>query len=331
VTSAFCQSSRFYCRDESFLSWMPETLPKRFSLSKPDEPHERRSEGGIALMAKGNQDMNEDRSGPDRDLERAIQGWESEGGSTSGDSLPSFSIQPQTTGSNFSVNRKAKVIEKPIYRALTAHQITETNWDYCPLSASLSEWFVLLNNHFRLGLPPVPLRLDSKIRNNCAGYFLAGHNEFGLAYEIAIRVPPPERLEHVDLGDLLGTLLHEQLHLLQELIGIAGANNYHNIEYRDTAERFGLLVDWRGRQRYSLDSPFLDLLAKHGVTPPYAVRRERAIKSGHLPPPPPAKPKPSVGSKHRKWSCPCGINVRVAVADFQARCLKCDGLFVRAD
>ena len=133
-----------------------------------------------------------------------------------------------------------------------------------------------INDRFRLGLPQVPLRLDSSIRRNCAGYFRPGHNEFGLAYEIAIAVPMPEQLATLDHGEVLGTLLHEALHLLQELTGMPGRNNYHNSQFRDTAERFGLLVDYRGHQKYSIDSPFLDLLAEYGVEPPLAVRVERA-------------------------------------------------------
>src|SRR6185437_10325694 len=96
------------------------------------------------------------------------------------------------------------------------------------------------NDRFRLSLPRVTLRLDHRIRRNCAGYFLPGHNEFGLVYEIAVAVPSPEQLAGMDRGDLLGTLLHEQFHLLQELTGIRGKDkgNYHNAQYRATAEGF---------------------------------------------------------------------------------------------
>jgi hypothetical protein len=33
------------------------------------------------------------------------------------------------------------------------------------------------------------------------------------------------------------------------------------------------------------------------------------------------------GSKLKKWTCSCGINVRVAVADFDATCNLCDSQF----
>jgi hypothetical protein len=36
-------------------------------------------------------------------------------------------------------------------------------------------------------------------------------------------------------------------------------------------------------------------------------------------------------SKLRLWMCDCPVRVRVAVADFRARCLECGCLFRRCD
>jgi hypothetical protein len=33
----------------------------------------------------------------------------------------------------------------------------------------------------------------------------------------------------------------------------------------------------------------------------------------------------------KKWSCPCGVNVRVAIAAFDATCNKCGGQFRLAE
>jgi hypothetical protein len=255
------------------------------------------------------------------DLDR----WENEGGTVRADEPAEGDLPGAISPS--SLNRKAAVAQKPVYPALANHQANETEWDYQPLYGVLGVWFDRFNECFRLRLPRVPLRLDHRIRRNCAGYFLPGHNEFGLVYEIAVAVPPPDRLEKVDTGDLLGTLLHEQLHLLQELAGVPGQNNYHNAQYRDTAERFGLLVDQRGHQKYAPDSPFLDLLAEYGIDPPMSVQAERGALLGQQPPPRPPAPESGGRSKLRKWSCLC-TNVRVAVADFRAQCLKCGLIFV---
>jgi hypothetical protein len=276
----------------------------------------------------------------------AIHRWEGEGGTVraerqvdsalegGGDAhRPGPAIGPSGTPArkrDVSLNRKAGVVAKPVYPTLAAHQAAESDWEYQPIYVLLEEWFERFNARFRLNLPRVPLRLDRSIRRNCAGYFLADHNEFGLVYEIAVAVPPPDRLDVIDRGDLLGTLLHEQIHLLQELTGIPGKgkNNYHNAQYRATVERFGLLVDYRGHQKYSTDSPFLDVLAEHGVEPPFAVQVERAVQLGQIPPPLPTRGKPPGKSKLRKWWCGC-TNVRVGVAEFHAKCTRpeCGGVF----
>ncbi len=220
-----------------------------------------------------------------------------------------------------SLNRKVEVVSKPIYGTLAAHQAAETDWDYHDVLLFADAWYTRLNERFRLSVPRVPLRLDPRLHRNCGGHFLAGHNEFGLAYEIAIVVPPPTQLHLLNRGELVGTLLHEQLHLLQELTGVPGANNYHNAQYRHTAERFGLLVDHRGHQTYAADSLFLELLAEQGVDPPRFVAEKRT--TGSMPSAGFGKRRPPGHSTLRKWSCGC-TNVRVGVAEFHARCTRPD-------
>jgi hypothetical protein len=114
----------------------------------------------------------------------------------------------------------------------------------------------------------------------------------------------------------LGTLLHEMLHGWQQSYGRPGNGRYHNKQFRQKAESLGLIVDQCGHTRYAADSPLVRLLEKHGV---------------HLPPlGEPAIPVRQPGqSKLKKWSCGC-TNVRVAVADFRALCLKCGGEFTPA-
>lgn len=221
------------------------------------------------------------------------------------------------------LNRKAAVVSKPVYGSLAAHQAAETDWDYHDVLVFADAWYTRLNERLRLNVPRVPLRLDPTLHRNCGGHFLAGHNEFGLAYEIAIAVPPPTQLHLLNRGDLVGTLLHEQLHLLQELTGVPGANNYHNAQYRNTAERFGLLVDHRGHQTYAADSLFLELLAEHGVDPPRLIAEGRTAGSSGPQPPGFSKRRPLGRSTLRKWSCGC-TNVRVGVAEFHACCTRPD-------
>ena len=75
-----------------------------------------------------------------------------------------------------------------------------------------------------------------------------------------------EWLRKKDYYELYGTLLHELLHAWQEEHGEPGKGSYHNKEYRDKAEEFGLFVSQQGQQDYeSPTSPFLDLLIDNGV------------------------------------------------------------------
>ena len=253
----------------------------------------------------------------------AIHRWEDDGGISSRltDSDKPVSLLFTKKSADSSLNRKEAVLAKAVYPTLANHQVAETDWEHADLSALLHQWYERFNIRFRLNLPQAPLRLDPTIRQNCAGYFRPGYNEFGLVYEIAIRIPPPEQLRDLDIGDILGTLLHEQLHLLQELTGIAGRNNYHNVQFRSTAERFGLIVDHRGHQTYDLDSPYLDLLAEFGVAPPRSVEIARSEASGAQPPL--LSFKQAGRSKLAKWSCGC-TNVRVGVAEFHASCTRPD-------
>jgi len=78
-------------------------------------------------------------------------------------------------------------------------------------------------------------------------------------------------------------------------------------------------------------SPFEEYCRRHDVAFLAAPGAERDVGESSEPrpllPEPPAKPK---GSKLKKWTCPCGVNVRVAIAEFDATCNKCGGRFARA-
>jgi hypothetical protein len=78
-------------------------------------------------------------------------------------------------------------------------------------------------------------------------------------------------------------------------------------------------------------SPFEKYCRRHRVAFPGAAGTEPEEGGTDEPrpllPEPPVKPK---GSKLKKWTCPCGVNVRVAIAEFDATCNKCGGRFGRA-
>lgn len=81
------------------------------------------------------------------------------------------------------------------------------------------------------------------------------------------------------------------------------------------------MTDERGCH-VSVSDPFVHLLRQHGVTfeipgPGMNTKTEIVV---------PDRPKPKGKSKLKKWSCGC-TNVRVAIVDFQAVCLKCGKMF----
>jgi hypothetical protein len=203
---------------------------------------------------------------------------------------------------------------EPVYQVLAEHQQTAQRWDLNAVAADLHRWAEIFRLRFKLEIPIDALRLRPLPRTRL-GHYYCGYNSFGLQNEIAIST---HHIERCRAGDqwwkVLGTLLHEELHLWQQLWGRPGKNNYHNVQYQAKAAPLGLIVDARGYTSYAAESPFKDLLREYGVKvpvgPQVVVTRESGV------------------SKLKRWSCGC-TNARVAVPDFQARCLKCGNLFVQ--
>ncbi len=197
-----------------------------------------------------------------------------------------------------------------VYQVLAEHQVTD-DWNHRDLLCELHRWAKILDFEFNLKIPTIVLCVD-RLRRATLGHFRPGHNGFGLRHEIAINHTHPV---HREPWEVLGTLLHELLHAWQEAHGRPGKGNYHNREFHDKALACGLIVDEWGHTQYAPQSPFFDLLRKHGVFVPEI-------------PVPVHKPKGC--SKLKKWSCGC-TNVRVAIGDFEALCLRCGNKFLRAD
>ncbi len=204
-------------------------------------------------------------------------------------------------------------IAPDVYDILAQHQRHE-EWNRRELMADLQTWANRFVVEFKLDIPEVVLCVDV-LPSSRYGHFRYGHNGFGLKGEIALnaRYLTP----NVPKWEVLGTLAHELLHAWQQAHGTPGKRNYHNSEFREKAIELGLVVDRRGVTGYTADSPFKNLLRHFGVVVP-----EHEVL-------PPGRRQPGQ-SKLKKWSCGC-TNVRVAVADFRARCLKCGRDFSRDD
>jgi hypothetical protein len=122
------------------------------------------------------------------------------------------------------------------------------------------------------------------------------------------------------LSEQLATLLHEQIHAWQYLFGKPGRRNYHNVGFRWKAANYGLQINERGQHLGVLPGRFTQLLTTYGVD----LSELRLLEPESTPP-----IRAHGSSKMKKYSCPCGINVRCAVM-LLAQCLRCGGRFEEA-
>jgi predicted SprT family Zn-dependent metalloprotease len=175
-------------------------------------------------------------------------------------------------------------------------------------------------------VPEVVLSFDVTDRRTLGPYHLRRN---GLGVRWTLNLNPIHLARPV--FEVLSTLLHELAHAWQHEHGTPSKPPHHNREFRDRCEAFGIPTDAGGHDlgvRHG--TPFEEYCGRHGITfPPPAGSPEPAGSPGvagpsPLLPVPPARPK---GSKMKKWQCPCGVNARVAIPDFDANCNKCGGRF----
>ena len=177
-------------------------------------------------------------------------------------------------------------------------------------------------------VPPVVLSFEVTDRRTLGHYHLM---RTGLGVRWALNLNPVHLARPV--FEVLSTLLHELAHAWQHEHGTPSKPPHHNREFRDRCEAFGIPTDEGGHDlgvRHG--TPFEDYCRRHGITfpsPPGAAEPPGDSPGTPGPSPllpvPPARPK---GSKMKKWTCPCGVNVRVAIAAFDATCNRCGGKFL---
>ena len=202
--------------------------------------------------------------------------------------------------------------------SLKVHQVAAKDWHMNDVIQNLHLWAERFIFEFKLKTSNAPAIMIDYLGRTRLGHFRPGRNGFGLRNEIAINTSHINAsIRTNEFWEVLGTLLHELLHVEQHESGNPGKSNYHNKEFKDRAEEFGLIVDSWGHMQYSpAPSAYFDLLKKHGVSVPQIKEPVQATKM--------------VGnSKLKPWICRCipPVHVRVAIKDFQAVCLKCDSMF----
>lgn len=174
-------------------------------------------------------------------------------------------------------------------------------------------------------VPEIVLSFDTTNKKTL-GHYCLKRNGLGVRWNINLN---PIHLAR-PMCHVLSTLLHEMAHAWQHEHGTPSKPPHHNAEFRAKCEAFGIPTDERGHDGGIVkDSPFAAYCVRHGVE---VVVNGETPEPGKAPEPvlpaPPVKPG---GSKLKKWVCACPVNVRVAVADFDATCNRCHEPFRRAE
>jgi hypothetical protein len=189
------------------------------------------------------------------------------------------------------------------------------DWRFSALAGELYWWVAFFNIIFFTNQPvPVPVIAFKKNRITTRGHYRSKHNGFGIKDTLVLN------RNHLDqpLWVTLATVLHELTHAWQAQCGTPSNSWFHNQEFRQKLAHCGITCDTKGHHTH-LDDPFVFLLQKHGIS--FSGRNDAQPRMTPM-------PRRRGQSKLKKWSCGC-TNVRVAVRDFKAQCLKCNNRFKR--
>ena len=208
-----------------------------------------------------------------------------------------------------------KMKDESINLAIRENEKNAPDWELSDLADRLYWWVDYFNFTFFKDQPvPVPVISFERTNVNNLGHYVIGRNAIGVKENININNVHLKR----PLWEILATLLHELTHSWQASYGRPSNNWYHNNEFRSKMREFGIFTNKKGCH-IKVGDPFVAVLKGQGIE---FVDVDQS--DGIIILPPTVKPKGK--SKLKKWSCGC-TNIRVAVKDFEAKCLRCGNLF----
>lgn len=203
--------------------------------------------------------------------------------------------------------------------AIKQHEIQTDEWSFSDQSKRLYTWFERFNERFFANTLKNPVISFERTRVGNLGHFVLDRNAFGLKWNINVN----SLYTHRPLVQILATFLHEMTHQWQQEFGkkkvTSDSSNYHNVEFRRKTKEIGIPCGAFG-VTLSYHDPFLSFLREHGVS----VERGFSFVSK------PRLESKKGKSKLKKWRCRC-TNVRVAVEEFSAQCLKCGNVFEQCE
>jgi len=209
--------------------------------------------------------------------------------------------------------------------AIMENEVDNSDWEMNTLASELYWWVDFFNAvFFRDELAPIPALTFEKTRVNNLGYYRIGFNDFAVRDQINLNRLYINR----PMFETLQTLVHEMVHSWEHIYVPEDKRTkswYHTKAFRTKLALIGILTNEKGCH-IAVGDPFRYLLRQHGVEPEEGTGTEDGNGLIVIPP----KVKPKGKSKLKKWSCGC-TNVRVAIQDFQAKCLKCGNEFELED
>jgi len=210
-------------------------------------------------------------------------------------------------------------VDNRINIAIKENELDSSDWALNELVWTLY-WFVDFFNivFFKDQPVPIPALTFEKTRVNNLGFYRIGLNDWAVKDQINLNKLYIER----PLWETLSTLLHEMCHSYEYIYILEDDRTkswYHKKAFREKLASFGILTNEKGCH-VAIGDPFTHILRQHGVT------FDKSILPGmNIEITPKAKPKGR--SKLKKWSCPCGQNVRVGKKEFHATCDLCGEKF----
>ncbi len=163
-------------------------------------------------------------------------------------------------------------------------------------------------------LPEVAISVETLDRRQY-GHYKVGRDGLGLRWRVALNLLHMNRPR----TEILRTLCHEILHAAHDQYGKAKGKNPHGKEFREWSDLCGIPCNDKG-QNLGIDPAGL-----------FAAYCKRHKVEGDLAPLVEQKKVPkAAGSKLKKWTCDCGVNLRAAV-EIDVTCNECGSKFVKQD
>jgi len=128
---------------------------------------------------------------------------------------------------------------------------------------------------------------------------------------------------HIKKCNPYEVLAHELAHYINFCEGVKGcsSNQYHNKHFKREAERLLLTTEKGKKGYYTKDNEVFNKMVEEEFKSKPEVfnvfQNQRESKK--------------VGSRLKLYICACGVKVRVASEEFQAKCLRCEGDFIRVE